>query len=99
MLHLGLAANSRDMDEDAPFAIRWPRVCARLAGLIVLLPVLYVLSFGPVAYLLYARSSKIDQAINRLYQPVAIVADRTNNVGFFGLVSSYLQWWCASRWP
>ena len=75
------------MDEDAPFAMRWPRVCARVAGYAVLAVVFYVLSIGPAYYLILNRSPALNRAVMRFYAPLNLLAERTV------LLVTYMSWW------
>ena len=73
------------MDDDAPHTMRWPRV----VGYACLAVVLYVLSVGPVAYVFARRSSNLDEALGRFYEPLIWMGD-TND-----LVEAYVDWWYA----
>lgn len=78
------------MDEDAPFAMRWPRVCARVAGYAILAVVLYVLSCAPAFYLLEWRWAPVDQALDAIYWPVRWLRTRTP---LLESLVPYNQWW------
>ena len=81
------------MDEDAPHQMRWPRVCARVAGYTLLAVGLYVLSVGPSSYLfLFGRSETLDGLHRRLYAPIYWLAGETD---FMDPVMRYDAWWWA----
>ena len=58
------------MDEDASHQMRWPSAVARAVATILLIPVLYALSLGPVYYFLSNRSPKVSRALNSFYAPM-----------------------------
>jgi hypothetical protein len=78
------------MDDDAPHQMRWPRVAARVAGYTILAVVLYVLSIGPVTWLLWWRSPTVDSWINNTYAPLFSAADR---LGIKRPMDRYELWW------
>ena len=78
------------MDEDAPHTMRWPRVFARLAGAMALALALYVLSPGPLGYVLFGRSKELDGAVARFYTPLRWLDERT---GLLRTLERYYQWW------
>lgn len=66
------------MDEDEPIERRWPRVCARVAGAMVLAVGLYFLSYGPVLWAFFNRSDALNALIVRVYAPMIWLNQTTN---------------------
>ena len=78
------------MDEDAPHQMRWPRVVARVVGYPMLAVVLYVLSVGPVQWLLAARSDALDRFVDRIYEPLLQISPQTE---VRRSLDAYMTWW------
>jgi hypothetical protein len=80
------------MDENAPHQMRWPRVVARVTGTMVLVTVVYILSFGPVYYFLSNRSPKVSRALVWFYAPMEWMSG-LYNLSKPGLPYGEYGWW------
>ena len=76
------------MDDDAPHQMRWPGVVVRLVGYAALAVVLYVLSIGPIYYVLAWRSERLNRMLDGAYAPFTWLNYNTNLS-----MSGYYEWW------
>lgn len=75
-----------DHDESKPRR-RWPTY---LAAVLATLPLLYVLSAGPVEVIVNRFPNSIPQRVEIVYAPLVYAASAT---GAGEMLSSYITWW------
>jgi hypothetical protein len=85
------AGDKAGMDNyEPPHRLRWPRALVRSVGYPLLAAVLYLLSSGPMYWLLMWRSDAVNRWYGRVYAPVDWMVYRMEPGSFLTL---YLAWW------